>query len=209
MGGANVEVGASFAGTSRSVEQQLPRVWSDLSDEELWKAVEASQHQVVIGLRPIGAVGGLKDGRPPLSRSEWQRRAEAIATTREYRVRYTSREMPHAVIEVANIEVLRALRKRSDVYFVEPAAMIASTSTPGCGAPAPLAQPTFTLPEGVVGTQGPYSYYWPATGATVPSTELCFGPTGLDDPVQAYIEVYVSEPDGAAREGKAWFWAYP
>lgn len=141
-------------GAAGSIEQQPPREWSEIPDEELWASIAASDREVIVGLRPDGAAGGLESGRPLLTRAQWESRAQRLFASEgreakdEVRLRYTSRELPHAVVQVSSLGALRALRKRPDVYFVEPARMIAVAQSPGCGAPAALVQPTFSLPEG-------------------------------------------------------------
>lgn len=117
--------------------EQRPGTWLDLSDAELWRAVQASGGVAAVGLKAPGQKRGVWRGQLLIRRAEWLQARQNLLTRRGITVLAVDELLPIVEVRLADADALAALRRLPFVDYVEPVlaaqAMPTLADVGGCG----------------------------------------------------------------------------
>lgn len=98
--------------------------WGALSDDSLWRHIEAARGIADVGLRPAGRQTGMERGRVLLSEGERSIARAAVAAQPGVEVLEADTLLPIVKVRLEGVGGITALRRLPQVEYVEPGAFV-------------------------------------------------------------------------------------
>jgi subtilisin family serine protease len=118
-------------------QEQRGGTFIELSDEQLWTAVQEGGGRVMVGLKAPGGARGVWQGKVLVDRATWTQGSAAVLAQRGVQLIQADDLLPRVQVRVSDAGALAAIRKLPMVDYVEPVLVAgdlhAFAGTGGCG----------------------------------------------------------------------------
>jgi subtilisin family serine protease len=118
-------------------QEQRAGTFIELSDAQLWTAVQEGGGRVMVGLKAPGGARGVWQGKVLVDRATWTQGSAAVLAQRGVQLVQADDLLPRVQVRVSDAGALAAIRKLPMVDYVEPVLVAgdlhAFAGTGGCG----------------------------------------------------------------------------